>query len=80
MIIAIYFCKQLIQVMDYDDPQISSYEIMEDRSHMEKPLVLGDSKLDFVVGFVNLAFETVEIDSRYGKLELYHHSSELTNG
>ena len=66
--------------MDYDDPQISSYEIMEDRAHMEEPLLLGDSKLDFVVGFVNLAFAPVEIDPRYGKLELYHHIHEVTRG
>ena len=70
----------MIQVIDYDDPQISSYEVMEDRADMENPLVLGDSKIDFVVGFTNQAYELVEIDPRYGKLELYHHSSEVTEG
>ena len=44
---------------------------------MENPLLLGDNKIDFIVGFMNMAYTPVEIDSRYGKLELYHHSNEL---
>ena len=53
MTIGLYFCKQLLQVMDYGDPEISSYEVMDDRNNMEKALVLNDMKTDFIVGFMN---------------------------
>ena len=69
--ILIYFCKQLVQVVDYGDPQINSYEIMEDRADMEKAIVLGESKSDFIVGFMNQAYVPVKLDPRYGKIELY---------
>ena len=74
VIMLIFFCKQLIQVLDYGEPQINSYEIMEDRADMEEAILLGESKVDFVVGFLNEAYVPVELDPRFGKLELYHHA------
>ena len=74
ILILIYFCKQLIQVIDYDDPQISSYEVFEDRGDMENPLALGDSKVDFIVGFMNQVYVPVAVDPRYGKFELINYS------
>ena len=47
---------------------------MEDRADMEEAILLGESKVDFVVGFLNEAYVPVELDPRFGKLELYHHA------
>ena len=46
---------------------------MEDRSDMVNPIVLGESKTNFIVGFFNEVYAPVEVDPRYGRLELYQH-------
>lgn len=48
-----YFCLRAIQVSGYGDPQISSYDIMEDRSKMEKALKVGEMHTNFVFGFLD---------------------------
>ena len=47
---------------------------MEDRADMEEAILLGESKVDFTVGFLNEAYVPVKLDPRFGKLELYHHA------
>ena len=50
-----YFLKQLLAMMDYADPAISSYQIMENREKMQKgdALNLGDYNVNFIFGFLN---------------------------
>ena len=66
-----YFCKLLIEVVEYGDPQISSYEIMEDRSNMETALRLSDMHTNFVFGFMDKFLKPVELDPKIGKFELF---------
>ena len=46
---------------------------MEDRSKMVHPILLGDTHVNFVFGFVNAAFHPVILEPKYGKFELYQH-------
>ena len=55
-IIIVYFCMSIAAVFGYKDPQISVYQIMEDRENMKEPLNLGDHYVDFVFGFLDNAF------------------------
>ena len=42
IIILTYFCMRLLSVVNFEELQLSSYTIMEDRNLMDMPLILGD--------------------------------------
>ena len=57
-----------LEVINYDDPQIVSYNILEDRKHMTEHLNAVDYNLDFVVSFLGPNYHSVPLDSRIGIL------------
>ena len=53
VLILVYFVNQLIEVVSYADPQISSFMISEDRNKMKEPLKFTDMSQRFYLRFVN---------------------------
>ena len=51
VLILAFFCMQLAAVIQYDDPNILSYQVMEDRSQMDEPYVLSDYNVNFYFNF-----------------------------
>ena len=71
VLILAFFVMQLLAVANFDDPQISSYEVFEDRNSMDKPLNLADLKAGFYFGFFSLlANKNVRVEPRIGQFEL----------
>ena len=52
MLILAFFCMQLAAVIQYDDPKILSYQVMEDRSQMDEQFTLSDYKMNLYLNFV----------------------------
>ena len=50
-----YFIRQLLAMLDYVDPAISSYQIMENRQKMQMgdAFNLADYNVNFIFGFLN---------------------------
>ena len=48
LVILTFFVKQLLAVVTYKDPTISSYEVMENRSQMTEALNMADYEMSFV--------------------------------
>ena len=61
-IIIVFFCMSMAAVFGYKDPQISVYQIMEDRQNMKEPLNLGTHYMDFVFGFLDRNFRPQPMD------------------
>ena len=65
-----FFVKQLSEVVQTQDPQISSYMIAEDRLQMEEPLDLAEYNTNFYFFFMDKKDAPVVFDSRYGSFQL----------
>ena len=64
---------QLMVLVGFKDPTISSYTIMESRDEMEDELNAADLSLQFYFGMVNnLTFKPVEVPPKYGRFRLYN--------
>ena len=50
-----YFCMQMVAVVNYEDPKISSYVVLEERGHMEQQINLKDYNVEFFFGFMSLS-------------------------
>ena len=70
ILIFFYFVTLLRQVINQDDPQISSYQILEDRSTMTESLNLAELKGSFAFGFRDPSFQPIGLDSRIGRFKL----------
>ena len=44
---------QLAAVIQYDDPNILIYQVMEDRSQMDESFTLSDYNMNFYLNFFN---------------------------
>ena len=51
VLILIYFTVKCLEVANYKDPEIVSYQIMEDRTEMTEFLNAADYRLDLQVDF-----------------------------
>lgn len=69
IIILVYFINQLIEVVTYADPQISSYMISEDRNKMEEPLKFSDMSQALYFRFVDEKYKSVPLDPRIGSFK-----------
>ena len=48
-----YLAMQLLAVFNYDDPTISSFTIIEDRTQMKEPMSFEDYNVSFIFNFVS---------------------------
>ena len=65
-----YAVRCAIQVLDYEDPSINSYEIKDERIDME-PMNLGAHNFDMIFSIIDSKTWTpVKLDPRYGKFML----------
>ena len=53
VLILTYLTMQTLKVYNFDDPQISSFQIVEDRTNMEEPMSLADYKAKFIFGMLS---------------------------
>jgi len=51
--ILIYSGMQILSVVGYKEPQINSYDILENRGDMKSALRFGEHNLNFVFGFMD---------------------------
>ena len=71
LLIVIFLIKQSMSVYEYNEPTISAFEIMEDRSTMEEPLNLEDMHQSFIFGFIDrVTTLPAPLDPRVGFFEL----------
>ena len=69
--LAVYFVVQTMAVVNFEEPQINSYEIQEARGGMEEALRLNDMRVDFLYGFFREAdFNAVSLDPSIGRFDL----------
>ena len=64
-----YFYMLALRVSNYSNPQISSYEIIQESQKEE--MRLGDMKVDFIFGFFDHEYNPTVLDPKYGRFELY---------
>ena len=69
-IIIVYFCISIKQVFGYKDPQISVYQIMEDRGGMTELLNMEDHHMSFVFGFIDSNFIASPLDPKIGRFDV----------
>ena len=55
-----------IEVLQYQDPQIVSYEVMEDRSQMDHEYSLSDYGINLFINFNDIDNLPVELSPRIG--------------
>ena len=72
ILILVYFINQLIEVVTYADPQISSYMISEDRNKMEEPLKFSDMSQTFYFLFIDEKYQSVLLDPRIGSFKVWN--------
>ena len=70
ILILVYFVMQLIAVATYRDPQISSFQISEDRTSLEEPLKLSDYNQRFYFMFFDGRQTVVPLDPRIGSFKV----------
>ena len=61
---------QLIAVISYQDPQISSFKIFENRSEMEEPINLTDGGMRIFFAMTDSKKTPIAIDPRIGRFKL----------
>ena len=66
MLILCFFCKQLIAVVNDEDPQISSYRIAEDRLRMEEQLDFAEYHTKFYFFWSGSDNAPVQFEPRFG--------------
>ena len=74
---------QFVSLIDYKDPQISSFSILEDRNKMTEPLNLADQLTRFYFGVYDLDyFYYKNLDPRLGHfvMTLLKQTSDKTTG
>ena len=66
-----YFAMRLIVVIEYDDANIGSYEVFEDRGKMFEELNFADLNFNFFFCFVDtLTGKPMKLDPRIGQFEI----------
>ena len=75
-LILVFLCIQMIQVLTYADPEISSFQVLEDRALMQTgPLSLGEYNTFFTVFFTDkIRFTPQPLDPKFGAIQI----SEVT--
>lgn len=72
-----YTIQRAVRVMDYVEPNLSSYEIKDDRIDME-PLNLDEYEFDLVFGFIDrITWKPVELDPQIAKFFLSNTSYSI---
>ena len=67
-----YLAMQLLAVFNYDDPTISSFTIIEDRTKMKEPMSLGDYNVDIAFFFMsNKGASPVQLDPNIGRFRAF---------
>ena len=66
-----FFCMQLVAVLGYNDPQITSFTVLDSRESMTSPVTLGENRFEFYFYFTDLLARPVILDKRIGSLKLY---------
>ena len=71
-LILVFLCIQMIQVLTYDDPEISSFQVLEDRALMQTgPLSLGKYNTFFTVFFTDkIRFAPQPLDPKFGVIQI----------
>ena len=59
-----------IEVLHYQDPQIVSYEVMEDRSQMYHEYSLSDYGINLFINFNDIDNLPVELSPRIGSISM----------
>ena len=65
-----FFMMQLIAVISYQDPQISSFKIFENRSEMGEPINLTESGMRIFFSMTDSKKTPIAIDPRIGRFKL----------
>ena len=66
-----YFIKQMLQLVNYEDPVISSYKVFEDRSKMTESMSFEDFNFRFYATFFSTSTgRSVPLDPRIGRFRL----------
>ena len=66
LVIGIYLAFAALKAVTYQDPDIVSYTIQEDRGDMAEPMRLGDYHINFSFGFFTDELVAVDLDPRIG--------------
>ena len=67
----VFFCRQFLQVMTFEDPAISTYKILENRNLMDEPLSLGEHSTKVYFFFCDmLTAKFVTLEPRIGQFAL----------
>ena len=75
-----FFCMQSIAVWHFNDPIISSYQVLEDRGLMEEPIKLKDYSVNFYFYFLGPDMLPKQIDPRLGSFRLTLNEVIFKNG
>ena len=71
ILITIYFFIQLLNVINFSDPQINSYTILDFRADMDSPMKLPDYNMKLFFGFSDLNGNPAPLDPKIGRLEVW---------
>lgn len=72
VLIGAYFCMQLLAVVNYGDPSISSYTLLDSRDSMTEPINLKDFGVQLYFYLANQhTARPAHVGPEIGKLELY---------
>ena len=66
-----YLVMRVITLIEYQDANISSFEVMENRFEMQGSLSLADLNIEMFFGFMHAKnFRPVTVDPKIGHFEL----------
>ena len=74
-----FLCLKILAVVNFEDPNISSYSIQEDRSTMESAINLADYSSLFYFGFMDKKYQTVTLEPRIGNFSLTQNSADFSD-
>ena len=66
-----YFCERLVTVMDYKDPEISSYTVLDNRGDMDEAVSIVDYGIKIFFFFTDQQAIPIPLDPRIGRFDLY---------
>ena len=72
--------KQIVALVEYQDPALSSYTVMEDRSKMKEALNLNEYGLQFFACFLGQNTEPIHLDPRIGRFKLVKFERLMVDG
>ena len=79
-LILAYFCIRMLAVTTYQDPNITNYTVLEDRSKLDEPLNFADYRQKITFGFMKApSVMPVGLDPRIGRIKLSTVYAGLTN-